>query len=77
MIIPVSALSEDTLHRLLADFATRDGTYVGDGPEPDLADKIRHLRTLLKKGELHITFDDYTESLSLATSDALRNEEHS
>lgn len=65
MFIPASALSAEVLDHLLEEFATRDGTYVGDGPEPSLAEKIAALRGQLKSGELRITFDEETESVSL------------
>ncbi len=65
MFIPPSALSAEVLDHLLEEFATLDGTYVGDGPEPSLAEKIAALRGQLKSGELRITFDEESESVSL------------
>lgn len=69
MIVPPGSIPADTLDRMLADFATRDGTFIGDGPEPSLEEKVSALRSRLQKGELLLTFDAESESLSIVPKD--------
>ncbi len=71
MIVPPSSIPADTLDRILADFATRDGTFIGDGPEPSLEEKVAALRVRLARGDLLLTFDAESESLSMVTKDEL------
>ena len=72
MIIPYSALSEDTLHALIEDFVTRDGTDYGD-IEMSTQVKADHLLALIKTGDLLITYNDETESCGLVSKDQYSN----
>ncbi|MCP4502000.1 MAG: YheU family protein [Deltaproteobacteria bacterium] len=76
MIVPPNALLPDVLTRLLEEYITREGTFVGEGDEASLPEDVAHLKTQLKKGEICITYDEETETVSLVSKeDAVRFEE--
>ena len=70
MIIPYNQLSEDALQALIEDFVTRDGTDYGEA-EKSLQEKAVHLFTLLKAGELLITYNEATKDCGLVSKDEL------
>ena len=75
MLIPYQQLSEDALQALLEDFVTRDGTDYGQ-VELSMQDKAEHLRMLLKKGELFISYNDELHSCGLVTKEAAKSLEN-
>ena len=72
MIIPYHELSEEALQALLEDFVTRDGTDYGQ-VELSMQEKSEHLRMLLKKGELFISYNDEVQSCGLVTKEDARS----
>ena len=70
MIIPYTELSADTLQALLEDFVTRDGTDYG-WEEMSMQEKSAHLLTLLKSGELLISYNEEMRSCGLVTKEEL------
>ena len=68
MIIPYQNLSDEALQALIEDFVTRDGTDYGK-IEMSMQEKSAHLLSLLKKGELLITYDEELQSCGLVTKE--------
>jgi uncharacterized protein YheU (UPF0270 family) len=68
MIIPYTELSKETLHALIEDFVTRDGTDYG-WDEMSRQEKAAHLLELLKSGDLLISYNEETESCGLLTKE--------
>jgi uncharacterized protein YheU (UPF0270 family) len=62
--VPCSALSNETLERLITEFVTRDGTDYG-GTERPLADKIADVRRQLARGEAKIVYDPESETANI------------
>jgi uncharacterized protein YheU (UPF0270 family) len=57
--VPCSALSNETLERLITEFVTRDGT------ERPIADKIADVRRQLARGEAKIVYDPESETANI------------
>lgn len=74
MIIPYNELSEEALQALIEDFVTRDGTDYGR-IEMSMQEKAEYLLTLLKKGELMISYNDELQSCGLVTKEDLAKNE--
>lgn len=72
MIIPYNELSEETLHALIEDFVTRDGTDYGQD-EMSMQEKAAHLVALLKTGKLLISYNEESQSCGLVTKEELEN----
>ena len=68
--VPHTALSEDTLHRLIEEFVTRAGTDYGS-EEKTLAQKMADVRRQLVRGEAKIVFDPETENANIVVADAI------
>ena len=68
MIIPYQELEKETLHNLVAEFVSRDGT--DNGYEQDLDNRIDWVIHLLKKGEAAIIFDTELESAQIVSKEA-------
>lgn len=64
MLIPYHLLEADTLHRLIEDFVTRDGTDNGD--ETPLTTRVERVRHALSKGQAVIVFDPESQQCQLA-----------
>ena len=58
--IPPDSLPEETLHLLIEELVTRDGTEFTDSEV-----KIARVREGLRRGEIEIWFDPATKSCSL------------
>ena len=67
MRVPLSALSADVVTRLIQEYITREGTFVGEGDAPSLDEDVARVRGQLKSGEVVITFDEETETVTLLT----------
>ena len=67
MEIPYTSLSEDVLNSVLEEYITREGTEYGER-DFSLAQKLTHLKSQLKLGRVSITYDEETQSCSLATN---------
>lgn len=64
IIIPYQQLASETLDALLEEYVTRDGTDYGEY-EVSTSDKLSQVKALLKTGEIHICYDEETESCTL------------
>ena len=62
--IPMDALEETTLLRMLQDFVTRDGTDYGR-VETALDTKVQQVLSALKKGHAVIVYDESSESFTI------------
>lgn len=71
MLIPYSQISAESLHALIEDFITRDGTDYGQN-EMSMLEKAAHLLTLLKTGKLMITYHDDTQTYGLVTREEVK-----
>jgi len=70
MIVPYNELSAEALQALVEDFVTRDGTDYG-WEEMSMEEKVGHLLTLLKSGNLLISYNEETRSCGLVTRETL------
>lgn len=67
--VPWDSLPTDTLHRLVEEFVTRDGTDYGEH-EVDTDTKVAQVLGQLRKGKVLITFDS-----DLGTANVIPKEE--
>ncbi len=67
--IPYDQLNSDTLHGVIEEFVTRDGTDYGE-VEVSLETKISQVLRQLKSGKAVIVFDQATETCNILRSDA-------
>ena len=70
IIVPWKDLPADTLHNLIEEFVTRDGTDYGDTEIPT-ATKVEQVREQLKKEQVFVVFDETTESVSVLSKEQL------
>ena len=70
IIVPWKDLPPDTLHNLIEEFLTRDGTDYGD-TEISTATKVEQVREQLKKEQVFVVFDETTESVSVLSKEQL------
>jgi uncharacterized protein YheU (UPF0270 family) len=73
MKIPHQQLSTETLHNLVEEFVTRDGTDYGDS-EVSLEQKTSQVIRMLDKGDISIVFDADTESCTIVNKHVLEQE---
>jgi uncharacterized protein YheU (UPF0270 family) len=66
--VPYTALSEDALAGLIAEFVTRPGTDYG-AEEASLARRIADVRRQLERGEAVIVYDPDTETTNIVPHD--------
>ena len=66
--IPYDQLNTDTLHNVIEEFVTRDGTDYGE-IEVSLETKISQVLGQLKSGKAVIIFDQATETCTILKSD--------
>lgn len=64
VIVPYDTLSEAALQGLAEAFVLREGTDYGAQPYT-LAQKVAHVRSQLKRGDVVITFDPSSESVDI------------
>ena len=70
IIVPWKDLPPDTLHNLIEEFVTRDGTDYGDTEIPT-ATKVKQVSEQLKKEQVFVVFDETTESVSVLSKEQL------
>ncbi|BAP13881.1 MULTISPECIES: YheU family protein [Alcanivorax] len=75
IIVPWKDLPPDTLHNLIEEFVTREGTDYGD-TEIATATKVEQVREQLKKEQVFVLFDDITESVSILSKEQLTDIEN-
>jgi uncharacterized protein YheU (UPF0270 family) len=66
VVVPYTELGADLLHAVVESYVLREGTDYGE-KEFSLAEKVSHVISQLKRGEVHIVFDPESESVSIAT----------
>jgi uncharacterized protein YheU (UPF0270 family) len=71
MIIPYHELSLEALQALVEDFVTRDGTDYGE-MEINRQEKTSQVLSMLKTGELLITYNEDTQTCGLVNRDELK-----
>lgn len=64
VILPWQSLEQDTLHRLLSELVSRDGTDYGDD-ELTTEQKVRQAKSNLERGRAVLCWDEQSESASL------------
>lgn len=67
IVVPLDALSPDTLRRLLEEFVTRDGTDYGSR-ERTLEQKVADVRRQLERGEARVVYDPATETANVVVA---------
>ena len=70
IVVTPDQLRRETLHALIEEFVTRDGTVQGHADTP-LDAMIEDVRAQLKTGKVVIVFDEETESCSIVTKEQL------
>lgn len=70
MRIPYTALAPATLHNLIEEFVTREGTDYGER-EYALADKVRQVERQLQQGTVVIVYDPHSQSCHILPRDQL------
>ena len=68
MIVPWQQINTDTLHQLLEEFASRDGTDYG-AYETSLADKVSQLEIQLKKKRILVVYSELHESINIVPAE--------
>ena len=68
LIIPYDQLSPESLHGVIEEFVTRDGTDYGE-VEVSLDIKINQVLRQLKSGKALIVFDPESETCNILRSD--------
>jgi uncharacterized protein YheU (UPF0270 family) len=72
--VPYDQLTPETLHKVIEDLVTRDGTDYGEH-EKTLEQKAAALLKLLQRGEAKLVVDLATESIGLMTRDELARQQ--
>lgn len=70
MIIPSDQLDEDVLDAIIEQFVLREGTDYG-AQEYVLADKVRHVRGQIERGEAFILYSELHESVDIISKAGL------
>ncbi|WP_443638145.1 YheU family protein [Candidatus Njordibacter sp. Uisw_058] len=68
MIVPWQQINTDTLHQLLEEFASRDGTDYG-AYETSLADKVSQLEIQLKQKRILVVYSELHESINIVPAE--------
>ena len=68
MIVPWQQINTDTLHQLLEEFASRDGTDYG-AYETSLADKVSQLEIQLKQKRILVVYSELHESVNIVPAE--------
>ncbi len=68
MIVPWQQINTDTLHQLLEEFASRDGTDYG-AYETHLADKVSQLAIQLKQKRILVVYSELHESINIVPAE--------
>ena len=70
MIIPHTEISADTLHALIEEFVTRDGTDYGEH-EVSTEQKVQQVMRQLERQEIFIVYSELHETCTLKTKQDL------
>lgn len=68
MIVPWQQINTDTLHQLLEEFASRDGTDYG-AYETSLVDKVSQLKIQLKQKRILVVYSELHESINIVPAE--------
>ena len=68
MIVAWHQINSDTLHQLLEEFASRDGTDYG-AYETSLADKVSQLEIQLKQKRILVVYSELHESINIVPAE--------
>jgi uncharacterized protein YheU (UPF0270 family) len=68
MIVPWQQINTDTLHQLLEEFASRDGTDYG-AYETSLEDKVSQLEIQLKQKRILVVYSELHESINIVPAE--------
>ena len=68
MIVPWQQINPDTLHQLLEEFASRDGTDYGEY-ETSLEDKVVQLEIQLKQKRILVVYSELHESINIVPAE--------
>mgnify|MGYP000137621078 FL=1 len=68
MIVPWQQINTDTLHQLLEEFASRNGTDYG-AYETSLADKVSQLEIQLKQKRILVVYSELHESINIVPAE--------
>ena len=71
MIIPYQSIPQETLRAVIESFISREGTDYGD-IEHTLDDKVAQVMSQLSAGDVLISFDEVTETVTLLTREQWR-----
>jgi len=64
VVVPYTELAADLLHAVVESYVLREGTDYGE-KEYSLEDKVSHVISQLKRGEVRIVFDPQSETVSI------------
>jgi len=70
MIIPHTDIAADTLHALIEEFVTRDGTDYGEH-EVSTEQKVQQVMRQLERQEIFIVYSELHETCTLKTKQDL------
>jgi len=70
MIIPHTEVAKDTLHALIEEFVTRDGTDYGEH-EVSTERKVQQVMDQLERQEIYIVYSELHETCTLKTKQEL------
>jgi len=73
MIIPHTEISADTLHTLIEEFVTRNGTDYGEH-EVSTTRKVQQVMGQLERKEIYIIYSELHETCTLQTKETLSND---
>lgn len=68
MEIPRDRIDPATLRAIVEEFVTREGTDYGE-PMFSLDEKVAHVLAQLERGEVRVSFDPATETVTLVPRD--------
>ncbi len=70
MIIPHTEIAKNTLHALIEEFVTRDGTDYGEH-EVSTTQKVQQVMDQLERQEVFIVYSELHETCTLKTKETL------
>ena len=70
-IVPIEKIDPETLHRLVEEFVSREGTDYGHS-EVDLAMKVKQVMGALYAGDAVVAFDDRLNSATIIPNPKLK-----
>ena len=73
IVVAPEQLSPEALTGIIASFVLREGTDYGLVEVP-FEEKVAQVRRLIERGEIHITFDRESETVSLVDEHDLRRD---